>query len=131
GWVVVPVVRSAGSTNNKPGLDLPWTVTGGLPALIHTFQLVREFYPTMENSLDRVHGAVPIPSKLPSLQQALEHISNHPVVYTLFSTEATKSTPGLDRSARMWKLLSEMSRSGVPIEAGFVIAQHAKCNKYA
>ena len=131
GWDMGQLMRIPGSTNNKPGLDIPWTVTGEMPGLIHTFQLVREFYPKMENSLDLVHGAVPIPSKLPSLQQALEHISNNPVVYTLFSTEATKSTPGLDRSARMWKLLSEMSRSGVPIEAGFVIAQHAKCNKYA
>lgn len=128
GWDMGQLLRIPATTNNKPGLELPWTVIGELTGMVYDLTMIREFYPKMEDSIDS-RGSTAIPSKLPELIDALEYIMGNPVLYSLYTTEASKAN-GLDRSARMWKLISEMSRSAVPIEAALVVAHHAKCNKY-
>jgi hypothetical protein len=134
GWDIGQLLRIPGSTNNKPHLDIPWTVRGVLYETHHTtLANVHELYPPVEPKRSQV-PALPMPDEkdLPTLERALRYISGSRVLWELYSTPQTRkqSIGGRTRSERMWRFLSELSRQGVPINAAFLLAQSAGCNKY-
>lgn len=127
GWDLAQILRVPSTTNNKPTLDAPWTVRAHYYGDVWYFSTLRERYPRTA----AVDTVVPldVPESLPTLDEAWVYISSLPTIQELWESKWDKDSRR--RSHVLWKLLGEMGRAGVPLEAAFVLAQHAGCNKYA
>jgi hypothetical protein len=130
GWDVGQLLRIPQSTNNKPHLDAPWIVDGYINGGGYILTRFSDSYPAVIEART-ASGERDYPTTLPGLEQAVNYILGT-TLWDLYSKKVVKEHGRESRrSVRMWKLLSELSRLGIPIEAAFVIAQHAGCNKYA
>lgn len=134
GWDIGQLLRIPGSTNNKPHLDAPWTVTCLLNS--HDFTTlanIHELYPPVQVKSTEVEQ-LPMPGgqQLPSLERAERYLSGSPKMRELYERRVLKgeNARGRTRSELMWNFLSELSRQGVPVEAAFVLGWNAGCNKY-
>lgn len=134
GWDIGQLLRVPGTTNNKPGLDVPWTVIAEYDGTIFTtLSNIHEQYPPVEPARNKVQQLPPPDAhNLPELDAATRYLSGSGRLHDLFSKRVHKgeTREGRSRSERMWNFLSELSRQGVPIEAAFVLAWNAGCNKY-
>lgn len=134
GWDAGQLLRVPGSSNNKYASlgHEPWEVkisrTGGAWAL----EKLAEHYPS-DSLAKKVIGGQPMPQRKEwhfaprTMEEATEIFHYNPDIYNMFNSELV---PGQDRSATMWRLLSELSRSGASRTTAMYIAWEAKCNKY-
>lgn len=130
GWDAGQLLRVPGSTNNKYG-D-PMEVLLRRVGSSHTMEHLREMYPDVVPQRKVSLGEDMPPRKnwyyaTDAIRESGEVFHYHPDIYTMFADELID---GQDRSATMWKLLSEMSRCGVTKTTAMYIAWEAKCNKY-
>lgn len=69
----------------------------------------------------------PLPTQPPAVMSVLAKLSSNKEVLSLYLDEPT---PNSDFSKMLWKLELELFRSGLNAEEVFVVAKHARCNKY-
>lgn len=69
----------------------------------------------------------PLPAQPPAVMSVLAKLSSNKEVLSLYLDEPT---PNSDFSKMLWKLELELFRSGLTAEEVFVVAKHARCNKY-
>lgn len=130
GWDIGQLLRVPQTRNNKPNLDMPWQVRGKINGVIYNIQELRDAYPpVIEATAHTPERTLPDMTKLPSTAEAVAAIADNATLMDLYSKPCVPGTD--DRSARMWRLLSEMSRLGLSIEIAFVVARTAQCNKYS
>lgn len=129
GWDVGQLLRVPGSTNNKPDLDEPHTVRAQSKGHIYALSTFEEKYPAVQSAEDHqvLDHPQPADDQLPTVQEALQLVSGHSEIMELYRTQCK---PDTGRYQRMWRLLGLMCRSHLPMEAAFVIAWDAGCNKY-
>lgn len=134
GWDAGQLLRVPGTTNNKIE-DYPFEVTLRRTGNSYDIDALKEVYPPSSAPKKAVLNA--LGSEMPArkdwyynkdtIQESGEVFHYHPDIYSMFADELIE---GQDRSATMWRLLSEMSRSGVSRNTALYIAWEAKCNKY-
>ena len=69
----------------------------------------------------------PLPAQPPAVMTVLAKLSSNKEVLSLYLDEPT---PNSDFSKMLWKLELELFRAGLTAEEVFVVAKHARCNKY-
>jgi hypothetical protein len=69
----------------------------------------------------------PLPAQPPAVMSVLAKLSSNKEILSLYLDEPT---PNSDFSKMLWKLELELFRSGLTPEEVFVVAKHARCNKY-
>lgn len=138
GWDAGQLLRIPGSTNNKPsrGAFLCKAYTSGE---IFNLSDLQEVYPDAGPTLAEQAATMPAPSDWPALRDAEQFIDRNLDLHDLYVWEPDfKDKDGkryrqgipFDASSRMWRLLSEFSRRGLPPASALVLGWNAGCCKY-
>jgi len=136
GWDIGQLLRIPGTTNNKPDLVAPFRVevvehTSGL---VYTSSVFSKVYDpnSVKSAAVQLDVEMPDESRLPTFEEARGVLVGSYELLRLVDEAVVKGEKGGagDRSARMWALLSNLSRMGVDPGTAFVLARNAGCNKY-
>lgn len=134
GWDAGQLLRVPGTANNKyarhgrPRWQIPQPKMGPT----YTLKALASRYPPYSTQ-DRPSAASDMPPKADwffaaqSIRESAEVFRSSPEVHDLYAAELK---PGQDRSATLWKLLSQLSRLNVSRITAMHIGWSAKCNKY-
>lgn len=129
GWDAGQLLRVPGTTNNKTAE--PFTVRLLRTGNPYAIEALKEVYPPVVSVPRRITSGNEMPDLKNYNQECIKESSQvfhyNVDIYSMFADELVE---GQDRSATMWRLLSEMSRSGVSRNTAMYIAWEAKCNKY-
>jgi len=134
GWDAGQLLRVPGTTNNKNATDagIMWEVQ--LKAVNEPYDIKRleDLYPKVNIPLPRsAPDEMPLHSEWadePAVREDAQRVFQYnPDVWDMFSSDLRE---GQDRSATMWRMLSEMARYGTSRTTAMYIAWNAKCNKY-
>lgn len=121
GWMPTKVLRVPGTTHTKT--DVHHTVTGEITGELYSLADFEQVYPASEVQA-RVEDS-DLPSDLPDL---FELTGKLPM--DLWNLYHEKPEPGVELSARLWKLELELFRAGWTAPEVFVVAQASGSNKY-
>lgn len=134
GWDAGQLLRVPGTSNNKIQ-DEPFEVTLRRTGNPYDIDALKEVYPPVPTAPKKIENS--LGDEMPARKEWYYHpecikesgqiFHYHPDIYSMFADDLVE---GQDRSATMWRLLSEMSRSGVTKATAMYIAWEAKCNKY-
>lgn len=134
GWDAGQLLRVPGTSNNKIQ-DEPFEVTLRRTGNPYDINALKEVYPPVPAAPKKIENS--LGHEMPArkewywnpdcIRESNEVFQYHPDIYSMYADELIE---GQDRSATMWRLLSEMSRSGVSLTTALYIAWEAKCNKY-
>lgn len=140
GWDAGQLLRVPGTTNNKVK-DEPFEVKLRRTGRPYAIEALKEIYPPLADvpkatSVKTANGKV-LGSDMPvrkawyynpeCIKESAEIFRYHPDIYSMYGDELTENQ---DRSKTLWRLLSEMARSGVSRNTALYIAWEARCNKY-
>jgi hypothetical protein len=125
GWNPTKLLRVAGTSNLKYGQAQPVTATTN--GTIFSIQEMEEAYKdvVVDKILDL--SDAPMPENIPAVMNVLSKVSSNREILSLYLDEPT---PNSDLSKLIWKLELELFRAGLTADEVFVVARHAKCNKY-
>lgn len=135
GWDAGQLLRVPGTTNNKLQED-PFLVTLRRTGNPYGIEALKEVYPPVA-AVPKKAAVVVLGSEMPArkdwyynqecIRESSQIFHYHPDIYSMYGDDLIE---GQDRSGTMWRLLSEMARSGVSRATAMYIAWEAKCNKY-
>lgn len=134
GWDAGQLLRVPGTTNNKYAAQghAAWEVKIKNQGNSYSLSRLQDTYPKVEEKALAIGDKAMPPMKdwdsTPEVvQEATEIFHYNPDVYDMYSAELRE---GQDRSATMWRLLSELSRAGCTRTTAMYVGWTAKCNKY-
>lgn len=132
GWDAGQLLRIPGSTNNK------YIWQGKAPFEV---RIIRQGTPTTTEVLEAAYP--PVVPNIPDLETPMPPIAEwknetvreqaadlYVMVPDIEALATDPITAKTDRSAKMWRLLSEMVRCDVDPKVAMYVAWHATCNKY-
>lgn len=126
GWNPTKLLRVPGTKNTKHGT--PEDVVGESSGLIYSISDLESIYANVEvTNVPEPVASTESPSDLPPIIEILAKIPAGGNIMNLYLEEPPA---GADLSKRLWKLELELFRVGLTAEEVFVVARHAKCNKY-
>lgn len=125
GWNPTKLLRIPGTSNLK--YSASQKVVATTSGTIFTIAEIEEVYKDIE--VDKVLDLAdaPLPEVMPQVMNALAKVSNNREIISLYLDEPM---PNADMSKMLWKLEMDLFRAGLTPEEVFIIAKHAKCNKY-
>lgn len=125
GWNPTKLLRIPGTSNKKYSETQRVTATssGELYKLADIELKYKDVI--VDKVLDLADA--PLPAQPPAVMTVLAKISSNKEVLSLYLDEPM---PSSDLSKMLWKLELELFRSGLSAEEVFVVAKHARCNKY-
>jgi hypothetical protein len=125
GWNPTKLLRIPGTSNKKYSESQRVTATssGELYKLADIELKYKDII--VDKVLDLADA--PLPTQPPAVMSVLAKISSNKEVLSLYLDEPM---PSSDLSKMLWKLELELFRSGLSAEEVFVVAKHARCNKY-
>jgi hypothetical protein len=126
GWNPTKLLRVPGTRNTKYENE-SYTVIGSTSGEIYTLEEMEQTYGKTEIEAISEVSLVPMPAQSADIVTILSKIPANSEIATLYMDEPPVNA---DWSKRLWKLEMEMFRLGFSPEEVFVIAKHAKCNKY-
>jgi hypothetical protein len=126
GWNPTKLLRVPGTRNTKYENE-SYTVIGSTSGEIYTLEEMDQTYGKTEIEAINEVSLLPMPAQSVGIVNILSKIPANSEVATLYMDEPPINA---DWSKRLWKLEMEMFRLGFSSEEVFVIAKHAKCNKY-
>jgi hypothetical protein len=126
GWNPTKLLRVP-STRNTKYENQSYTVIGSTSGEIYTLDELDQTYGKTEIEAINEVSLLPMPTQSADIVNILSKIPANSEVATLYMDEPPVNA---DWSKRLWKLEMEMLRLGFTPEEVFVIAKHAKCNKY-
>jgi hypothetical protein len=126
GWNPTKLLRVPGTRNTKYE-NQSYTVIGSTSGEIYTLDELHDTYGAIEIEAITEVSLQPMPAQSADIVNILSKIPANSEVATLYMDEPPVNA---DWSKRLWKLEMEMFRLGFSSEEVFVIAKHAKCNKY-
>lgn len=121
GWMPTKVLRVPGTQHTKT--DVHHTVTGEITGELYSLMEFEQVYPASEVQA-RVEN-LEVPAELPDL---FELTGKLPM--DLWNLYQEKPEPGVELSARLWKLELELFRAGWTAPEVFVVARSSGSNKY-
>ena len=128
GWDLGQLLRVPGTTNNKPSLDVPWSVQAEVYSdALYSLARMDEAYPPVQGEGEGLLGEVPeLPDELPDFDEVYSKVANDPDIADMLDpTDDVR-----DRSTLMWRFLNEMVRIGLKPEEVLVLGWGASYNKY-
>lgn len=125
GWNPTKLLRVPGSVNTKYDVNEP--VFGEASGLVYSIQDLEAVYGKVEVDAVLDLADAPMPEAPPQIIDVLKKIPANGDIMTLYLEEPL---PGADMSKMLWKLELELFRAGLNAEEVYVVARHAKCNKY-
>lgn len=125
GWNPTKLLRVAGTSNLKYGQAQPVVATTN--GTIFSIQEIEEAYKDVVVDKVLELSNAPMPQNVPAVMEVLSKISGNREILSLYLDEPT---PNSDLSKLIWKLELELFRAGLTADEVFVVARHAKCNKY-
>lgn len=124
GWIPTKLLRVPGTTNHK--YPVPFKVMATYTGDLYSLEELEEAYADVEIVNTVTVEGRDLPDLPPNaLLEATGKIPEH-----AWSLYAEPVKDGQSWSERMWKLQLELFREGLTPEEVFIIAKHAKCNKY-
>jgi hypothetical protein len=125
GWNPTKLLRIPGTSNKKysESQRVSATSSGELYKLADIELKYKDVI--VDKVLDLADA--PLPTQPPAVMSVLAKISSNKEVLSLYLDEPM---PSSDLSKMLWKLELELFRSGLSAEEVFVVAKHARCNKY-
>ncbi len=127
GWNPTKLLRVPGSKNTKyqPAEDVVADASG----LVYTIQELEQIYSDIqvESPTEPTNEPMPDAEQTPELIKILSKLPADNNIMTLYTEEPM---PNADMSKMLWRLELELFRAGLSAEEVFVMAKHAKCNKY-
>jgi hypothetical protein len=125
GWNPTKLLRVADTSNLKYDSSQPVVATTN--GLIYSIEEIEKAYADV--AVDKVlePSNDPLPEITSDVMSVLAKISSNKEVLSLYIDEPT---PNADLSKMLWKMEMELFRQGLTAEEVFVVAKHAKCNKY-
>jgi hypothetical protein len=126
GWNPTKLLRVPGTRNSKYE-NQSHGVIGSTSGEIYTLEELNKTYGKTEIEAINEVSLEPMPTQSADIVNILSKIPANSEVATLYMDEPPVNA---DWSKRLWKLEMEMFRLGFTSEEVFVIAKHAKCNKY-
>lgn len=125
GWNPTKLLRVADTSNLKYDASQPVTAT--TTGVIYSIEEIEKAYADV--TVDKViePSNDPLPEITSDVMSVLAKISSNKEVLSLYIDEPT---PNADLSKMLWKMEMELFRQGLTAEEVFVVAKHAKCNKY-
>jgi hypothetical protein len=125
GWNPTKLLRVADTSNLKYDTSQPVTATTN--GLVYSIEEIEKAYADVV--VDKViePSNDPMPEATPDVMSVLAKISSNKEVLSLYVDEPT---PNADLSKMLWKMEMELFRQGLTAEEVFIVAKHAKCNKY-
>jgi len=126
GWNPTKLLRVPGTRNTKYENE-SYTVIGSTSGEIYTLEEMDQTYGKIEIEAINEVNLQPMPAQSADIVTILSKIPANSEIATLYMDEPPVNA---DWSKRLWKLEMEMFRLGFSPEEVFVIAKHAKCNKY-
>jgi hypothetical protein len=125
GWNPTKLLRVPGSMNKKYSETQP--VTAESSGLVYTIEDLESVYGNVEVDAILDPSTAPMPEAPPAIIDILKKLPANGDIMTLYLEEPL---PGADLSKMLWRLELELFRVGLTAEEVFVVARHAKCNKY-
>jgi hypothetical protein len=126
GWNPTKLLRVPGTRNSKYE-NQSYSVIGSTSGEIYTLEELDQTYGAIEIEAINEVNLQPMPAQSADIVTILSKIPANSEIATLYMDEPPVNA---DWSKRLWKLEMEMFRLGFTPEEVFVIAKHAKCNKY-
>jgi hypothetical protein len=125
GWNPTKLLRVSDTSNLKYDASQPVTaVTNGL---IYSIEEIEKAYADVVVDKVLEPSNDPLPEVTTDVMSVLAKISSNKEILSLYIDEPT---PNADLSKMLWKMEMELFRQGITAEEVFVVAKHAKCNKY-
>lgn len=125
GWDAGQLLRIPGTTNNKPRPGGPWYIKAYTSGQVYELAEIQDQYPQPEYAINPSNfEEMPPPEKWTDKEKAERWLDLNPDLFDLYA-----GPPG-DRSARMWRFLSELARRDCPRLTAVTLAWHAGCCKY-
>lgn len=126
GWNPTKLLRLPGTSNTKYG-DAQKVAVSNTSGVIYTLKEIEEAYAdiTVDPIIEPANA--PMPEEVPQVMAVLGKLPANQDIMKLYMEEPH---PNADMSKMLWKLELELFRAGLSAEEVFVIAKHAKCNKY-
>lgn len=125
GWNPTKLLRIPNTANSKYAEKQ--TVEAYSTGVIYTLDEIEKVYADVEVESVLEVSNVPLPEKTPEVMAVLAKIPANTDIMSLYLEQPG---PSSDMSKMLWKLEMELFRAGLSAEEVFVIAKHAKCNKY-
>jgi hypothetical protein len=126
GWNPTKLLRVPGTQNTKYE-NQSYVVVGSTSGEVYTLDELDQSYGATEIEAINEVSLQPMPAQSADIVNILSKIPANSEIATLYMDEPPVNA---DWSKRLWKLEMEMFRLGFSSEEVFVIAKHAKCNKY-
>jgi hypothetical protein len=125
GWNPTKLLRVAETSNLKYDVSQPVTATTN--GLIYSIEEIEKAYADVVVDKVLEPSNDPLPEATADVMSVLAKISSNKEVLSLYIDEPT---PNADLSKMLWKMEMELFRQGLTAEEVFIVAKHAKCNKY-
>jgi hypothetical protein len=126
GWNPTKLLRVPGTRNGKYEGE-SHRVIGSTSGEIYTLDEIEQVYGSTKIEAIIETSLEPMPIQSLDVMSILSRVSANSEIANLYLEEPPVNA---DWSRRLWKLEMEMFRLGFSSEEVFVIAKHAKCNKY-
>lgn len=123
GWIMTKILRVPGTTNNK---GEPYSI--GQPVYNgkeYTPEDIREAYKDIVLTAQTVVDVGSEPENLPDLFEVSERIPE--ASWSLYANEPPEGASWFEY---LWRLKKDLFREGFTREEVYVVAKHAKCNKW-
>ncbi len=125
GWNPTKLLRIPKTANSKYAEKQ--VVQAYATGLVYTIDEIEKTYADVEVESVLEVTNTPLPEKTPEVMAVLAKLPANSDIMALYMEEPHQ---GADMSKMLWKLQMELFRAGLSPEEVFVIAKHAKCNKY-
>lgn len=125
GWNPTKLLRIPETANGK--YSPKQTVKANANGIIYTLDEIEKVYADIIVEQVMEPSNIPLPEKTPQVMEVLAKLPAGTDIMELYMQEPNQ---GSDMSKMLWKLEMELFRAGLSADEVFVIAKHAKCNKY-
>jgi hypothetical protein len=111
--------------NRKKDKDSPVVATTN--GQIYSIQELQDVYGDVEVEPIRELANLELPAEFPQLIEVMARLQSSPEIIGLYMEQPSANA---DMSKLLWKLEIELFKQGLTPEEVFIVAKHAKCNKY-
>lgn len=125
GWNPTKLLRIPQTANGKYAEKQ--LVQAQATGLVYTLEEIEKVYADVQVDAIMEVSNLPMPEQTPEVIKVLAKLPANSDLMALYMEEPH---PNADMSKMLWKLELELFRAGLSAEEVFVIAKHAKCNKY-
>jgi hypothetical protein len=125
GWNTTKLLRVPNTMNRKKDKDSPVVATTN--GQVYSIQELQDVYGDVEVEPIRELATLDLPAEFPQLIEVMGRLQSNPEIVGLYMEQPSANA---DMSKLLWKLEIELFKQGLTPEEVFIVAKHAKCNKY-